>query len=396
MKNHFAISPQGETTSYSNHEYKHYNRDFLTSRNRTEYDYRIELQTNDYLCLAQDKRIIDTKIKHLKNYGHGNAVSRIFTHDIGADDLNHFETRFAKRVKAEDAVLTMSGYNANTGLIQAFACPQTPVYIDQYAHASLWEGILCARAKARPFRHNNIEDLHKKIRKYGPGLVVIDALYSTTGTIAPLADIVHIAKEGDCTIVVDETHSFGCQGPDGAGLVVEKGLEKLVDFRTIGLSKAVAARGGVVVGSKNNMEFFRYEARPMIFSTSVLGYEVAGFNKVLDIMAEEPWRRFKVKYNHATLKQGLLELGYNVSASDAQIIGIVIGDNEATTPFKEFFEKNEISASPFSPPATPAGKSMMRMTINASLEQEDIDQILNVCERALKELDTTDWVCLQR
>ena len=173
-------------------------------------------------------------------------------------------------------------------------------------------------------------------------------------------------------------------------------MEDLVDFRTIGLSKAVAARGGVVVGSKNNMEFFRYEARPMIFSTSVLGYEVAGFNKVLDIMAEEPWRRFKVKYNHAVLKQGLLDLGYDVSASDAQIIGIVLGSNEISFPFKQFLEQNEISASPFGPPSTPEGRSMMRMTINASLEQEDIDYILNVCERALKELDTTQWVCLQK
>jgi len=357
--------------------------------------FAVEMQTNDYLSIANNQQVIQTKIDYLTKYGHGDAVSRIFTHDDDDDISNAFQEKFAKRVKAEMAVLVMSGYNANTGIIQAFASPDIPVYIDQYAHASLWEGILAARAKARPFRHNNVEDLRKKVKKFGPGLVVVDALYSTTGTIAPLEDIVLAAEEGECAIIVDETHSFGCQGNEGAGLVVEKGLEDRVHFRTFGLSKAAAARGGVVVGSSRNMEYFRYEAFPMIFSTSVLGYEVAGFNKVLDIMANEQWRRFKVKYNHARLKTGLLNLGYDVSASDAQILGIVVGDNETTIPFKEFMQKNGVCGSPFAPPATPKGKSMMRYTVNASIEDDQIDYMLEVCKRALDELDTTGWVCLE-
>lgn len=355
---------------------------------------KVSMHTNDYLSIARDKRVAQEKAQYLLEHGHGDAISRVFTHDR-EDMSKKFERRMAKLTHSEDAVLLMSGYNANTGLIQAFAAPGSPVYIDLRAHASLWEGILCARAKAIPFRHNNSEDLERKIKRHGPGLVVVDALYSTSGAISPLVDIVDIAEAAECAIVVDETHSFGCQGPKGAGLVVELGLTDRVHFRTIGLSKAAAARGGIVCGSSRNMEFLRYEARPMIFSTSVLSYEAAGFMKTLDIITQESWRQKKLHRNHKVLKEGLSDLGYDVADSDAQIIGIVLGTNEMTGAFKAHLERNGVAGAPFGPPATPEGKSLMRFTVNAALDQAGIDHTLSVCKSALDTLDTSQWVCLK-
>jgi len=216
-------------------------------------------------------------------------------------------------------------------------------------------------------------------------------LYSTNGKIAPLADIVSVAEDGGCAIIMDETHAFGCHGPDGAGLVVEQGLAHRVHFRTIGLSKAMAARGGVVVGSRKNMEYFRYEARPMIFSTSVLGYEVAGFNTTLDIIAAEPWRRERLHTNHRYLKDGLLDLGYDVSESDSQIISIVTGTIEDSAVFRRFLEERGVMGSPFCAPATPENKALMRFTVNSSLTREQLDHTLNVCAEALRKLDKIRW-----
>src|SRR5690606_9302480 len=159
----------------------------------------------------------------------------------------------------------------------------------------------------------------------GPGLIAVDALYSTDGDLAPLHAFVEVAERYGGAMVVDETHSFGAQGPGGAGLVVAAGLADRVHFRTVGLSKAVASRGGLIVCSQRNAEFFRYEALPVIVSTSVMQHEVAGFDAVLDIFENDDWRRVKLTANHAYLKAGLDALGYNVDASKAQIIALEAG-----------------------------------------------------------------------
>ncbi|MEM8773012.1 MAG: alpha-hydroxyketone-type quorum-sensing autoinducer synthase [Pseudomonadota bacterium] len=345
----------------------------------------VVMQSNDYLALANDRRIAEAKAKALLHYGHGDAISRVFAHHRD-DPHRRFEQRIAKLTQGEDAALVMSGYNANVGLIEAFAAPGSPVYLDIRAHASLWSGVSCGRAAAVPFRHNNADDLKRKIAQSGPGLVVIDSLYSTNGKIAPLADIISVAEDGGCVIVVDETHSFGTHGPDGAGLVVAEGLAEKVHFRTVGLSKAMAARGGVVIGSARNIEFYRYEALSMIFSTSVLGYEIAGFDKTLDIIAEEPERTKRLHSNHAYLRDGLAAEGFEVGESDSQIIALVTGANSATKAFRDALAKRGVFGSVFLPPATPKNKSLIRFTVNAGLYREDLDRTIAACAEARDEL----------
>lgn len=353
----------------------------------------VHMRSNDYLSIATDERIARAKAEMLLAAGHGDAISRVFSH--AREDLHRgFERRMAAVTGADDAVLMMSGYNANTSVVQAFAKPDTPVYIDIMAHASLWEGILCARARARPFRHNNVEDLKRKIGRYGPGLVIVDSLYSTNGNLCPLGDFVDTAEAGGCAIIVDETHSFGCHGKHGGGIAVDLDLADRIHFRTIGLSKAMAARGGVVVGSARNMEYLRYEARPMIFSTSVLGYEVAGFNAALDIIEAEPWRAEKLHTNHRFLRTGLLALGYDVCESDSQIISIVTGTLENTVTFRRFLDEHGLLGSVFCPPATPENRMLLRFTLNASLDTDALHHALDVCAAAKQEIDMRGWPTL--
>lgn len=341
----------------------------------------VVMQSNDYLSLANDQRILTAKAEALMTNGHGDAISRVFAHHRH-DAHRNFEKRIAALMQAEDAALVMSGYNANVGILESFAVPGTPVYLDQRAHASLWSGASSARAEIRPFRHNNPADLEKKIAKNGAGMVVIDALYSTNGSIAPLSDIVDVAEAGGCAIIVDETHSFGTHGSQGAGLVVDQGLAERVHFRTVGLSKAMAARGGVIVGSARNVEFYRYEANSMIFSTAVLGYEVAGFDKTLDIIATETWRTHQLHDNHRYLRQGLLENSFGVEVSDSQIIAIITGSNPTTRLFRDELAKRGVFGSVFIPPATPVNGSLIRFTVNATLAREELDRTINACVAA--------------
>jgi CAI-1 autoinducer synthase len=355
----------------------------------------IKLRSNDYLCLAGDPRVITAEMNALMAGGHGDSVSRSFLHHE-ADRLNAFECRVARTMGAEAAVLANSGYCANVGLIQAICRPETPVYLDMKAHLSLWEGVKSAGAKATPFRHNDPDHLERKIMDGGPGVVVVDAIYSIDGDIAPLADIVDVIERHGCVLIVDETHSFGTHGVGGAGLVSALGLEGRVHFRTVGLSKAVSSRGGIVACSSRNAEFLRYESLPVIFSTQVLPHEVAGYDAALDIFASDPWRQKALHANHAYLVEGLDALGYNVAASKSQIIAIEAGEIRPTIAVRDSLERRGVFGAVFLPPATPEKRCLIRFTVNCGLDRRQLDRVLSVCDEIRDEVGLDGWASTRR
>lgn len=355
----------------------------------------IQVRTNDYLCLASDPRVIAAEVNHLEAHGHGESVSRIWLHHQN-DILRRFEDRVAHLMQAEAAVLCNSGYCANVGLIQSIVEPGAPVYIDMKAHASLWEGIKSAGARAVPIRHNDADHLSRQIKKEGTGFIVVDAVYSIDGDVCPLKEFVEVCERHGCAIIVDETHSFGTQGRHGAGLTVALGLADRVHFRTIGLSKAVPCRGGLVVCSKRNAEFLRYESLPTIFSTTVLGHEVAAYNTVLDIFASEPWRRSKLHSNHRRIHSALDQLGYNVQDSRSQIIALEAGPILSTVKLRDALERRGLFGALFFPPATPEKRCLIRFTINCGLSTDDIDRIISICADVRAEVEMEQWPSTRR
>ncbi|MFZ1107511.1 MAG: alpha-hydroxyketone-type quorum-sensing autoinducer synthase [Rhodomicrobium sp.] len=355
----------------------------------------VRLRSNDYLCVAGDRRVIEAEVRALQAGGHGDSVSRAFVHHE-ADGLNAFEQRVARLMGAEAAVLANSGYCANVGLIQAICRPETPVFVDMKAHLSLWEGVKSAGARPTPFRHNDADHLDRLIGRVGPGAILIDALYSTDGDIAALEDFAEVAERRGCALVVDETHSFGTHGPGGAGLVAARGLGDRVHFRTVGLSKAVSSRGGLVVCSRRNAEFVRYESLPVIFSTQVLAHEVAGYNAALDIFASEPWRQRQLHGNHRYLKEGLDELGYNVASSKSQIIALEAGDIIETMKLRDALETRDVFGAIFLPPATAANRCIIRFTVNCGLTGAELDRVLDVCAEIRDEVGLASWPSTRR
>jgi CAI-1 autoinducer synthase len=264
------------------------------------------------------------------------------------------------------------------------------------AHLSLWEGVKSAGAKPTPFRHNDAEHLDRLINKTGAGVIVIDSLYSIDGNFAALEDFVEVAERRGCVLVVDETHSFGTHGPGGAGLVAARGLSDRVHFRTLGLSKAVSSRGGMVVCSQRNAEFLRYESLPVIFSTQVLSHEVAGYNAALDIFASEPWRQRVLHSNHRYLTQGLDELGYNVDLSKSQIIALEAGEILETIKLRDALESRDVFGAIFLPPATPTKRCIIRFTVNCGLTQDELDRVLAVCGEIRDEVGLASWPSTRR
>jgi len=355
----------------------------------------IKVRSNDYLCLAGHPHVIESEIAALRAGGHGDAVSRVWIHHE-RDIIRDFEQRVAALMMAEDAVLCSSGYTANLGLLQSFAKRGSPVFLDMKAHISLHEGVVSAGAKPALFRHNDPHSLDRMLQTHGPGLVAVDALYSTDGDIAPLKEFVEVCEHHGAALIVDETHSFGAQGPKGAGLVAAAGLCDRVHFRTVGLSKAVASRGGIIVCSQHNAEYFRYESLPAIFSTSVMQHEVAGYDAVLDILENEEWRRTNLHANHAYLRQGLDKLGYNVEASKSQIIALEAGDIRQTTTLRDALESRGVFGAIFFPPATPEKRCLIRFTLNCGLGRRELDRIIEVCGEIREEVGMAEWRSTRR
>ncbi|MDF5637902.1 aminotransferase class I/II-fold pyridoxal phosphate-dependent enzyme, partial [Vibrio parahaemolyticus] len=175
--------------------------------------------------------------------------------------------------------------------LQTICAPNIPVYIDFFAHMSLWEGARIAGAQIHPFMHNNTSHLRKQISRHGSGIIVVDSVYSTIGTIAPLRDIYEIAQEFDCGLVVDESHSLGTHGPQGAGILQGLGLTHKVDFITVSLAKTFAYRAGAILGPEKLAKTLPFVAYPAIFSSTVLPQEIIRLEKTLDVIRKSDDKR---------------------------------------------------------------------------------------------------------
>jgi CAI-1 autoinducer synthase len=352
------------------------------------------LKTNDYLGLGHHPEIAEAQVQAILDSGSGLMMSSVFLN--GPSPQRQFESALARHMRSETSIVSQSGYMANVGLIQTIADKSTPVYIDMIAHASLWAGIHAADAMARPFRHNDIDHLRRQLEKYGPGVVIIDSVYSTNGSIAPIGDVVGLAEEFGCAIVVDESHSLGTHGPGGAGLVVELGLEERVHFRTASLAKAFCGRAGVVTCSERFAEYMTFEAFPIIFSSTVLPHEFAAFSKTLEIVRRDEWRRHRLHSNAAWLRDSLDGLGYNVDASQSQIISLESGTEQQTIVLRDALESRGIFGAPFCAPATPKNRACIRLSIHAELDMDDLDRIAGVCAEIRDEVGLQDWPSTRR
>jgi CAI-1 autoinducer synthase len=248
-----------------------------------------------------------------------------------------------------------------------------------------------AGATAHAFRHNNPEHLERMIKRYGPGLVLVDTIYSAYGTICPLAEIAALSERMGCIMAADESHAIGVYGKLGEGLVHALGLTEKVQYRTFSLSKAFATRAGMVAGPARVMTYFPYEARPAIFSSAVLRNEVAGLAATLDVIKEEDWRRHKLWQNTSYLRRGLMSLGFAVDQSTSQIVALHSGTDEQTRALRNALEEHEVFGAVFCAPATPKNHGIVRLSVNARLSEADLDRVIAACRAIAADRAISPW-----
>jgi len=354
----------------------------------------VRLNGNDYLSLTGHPDIIGAQTAAIRQDAEFVIQSGSFlleTHPVRA-----FEKKLAGWIGKDDGVLCQSGYAANMGLLQCITDAKTPVYIDMLAHTSLWEGAKSAGAPIHPFRHNDVDYLARLIGKHGVGLVIVDSVYSTTGAVAPLVELVEVAEAAQCMILVDESHSLGTHGPGGAGLCMELGLAGRVHFITASLAKAFAGRAGffnIPAGLRN---YILSTSHHNIFSSCLLPHEVAALNATLDVIKSCDAERERLHRHTRTMRHSFTELGYPIHQGTEQIIALEAGTEPDTLILRDRLEERGVFGAVFCAPATARNRAMVRLTLSAALTESELDHVAHVAREIAPLVKPWDWPIARR
>jgi CAI-1 autoinducer synthase len=354
----------------------------------------VRLDGNDYLSVTGHPAIVQAQVNALRRDTEAVVQSGVFLLDD--HPARSFEKAMSAWLGKEDTFLCQSGYAANLGLLQIIADEQTPVYLDGLAHMSLWEGARAAKAPAHAFRHNDPAHLERMLQLHGPGVVVVDSVYSTTGALCPLREIVEVAERHDSVIVVDESHSMGTHGPHGAGLCAQLGLTHRVHFITASLAKAFAGRAGLFSAPASMRHYVQISAFPNIFSSSLLPHEIAGLSATLDVIRGANDARERLHANTARLRASLSDAGFPIHQGTEQIIALEAGTEPAAMRLRDVLEERGVIGSIFCAPATSKNRAMVRLTLNASLTEAEMSHVETVAREAAGVLQPWDWPIARR
>ena len=334
--------------------------------------------SNNYLGLTNDPRTIETAQKVIKLYGTGCTGSRYLN---GTLDLHlELEDKLAEFMKKDACVLFSTGYQTNEGSIQVIADRNDLIFSDRDNHACIVVGTQVSNAKTIRYRHNDVSHLRMLLEKADPDagkIIVSDGVFSMSGTLAKIPELVDIAKEFDAGLYLDDAHAIGVIGEGGRGSASVFGLMEEIDLISGTFSKSFASLGGFLVGNREIIEFIRHKSPAHIFSASMPPANVATVLKSLEILKSETWRLERLEEISNYMRSELRNLGFNVWSSQTPIIPVVIGDMYDCFQFwKDLFEEG-VYVNAVVPPAVPQGQALVRTSYMATHTDEHLDMILS-------------------
>jgi 8-amino-7-oxononanoate synthase len=344
------------------------------------------LCSNNYLGLADHPRVREAAAEAALGWGAGAGGSRLISGNMAPH--RRLEERLAAFKGYEAALLFGSGYLANVGAISALAGRDTVVFSDELNHASIVDGCRLARAETFVYRHGDVEHLARGLSEAGEraSLIVTDGVFSMDGDVAPLEDLVQLARANNCRLMVDEAHATGAMGPRGRGSVAAAGLSEEVDLVVGTLGKALGSYGAYVCASAELTEYLLNTARSFIFSTALPPPVLAAALAALELLEAEPERVRALSANAATLREGLAAEGLAAAGGQSQIVPLEVGDAGPTMELCERLLERGVFAQGIRPPTVPAGSSRLRFSVMATHEPADLRDAARLTGEAAREL----------
>lgn len=348
----------------------------------------VMIGSNNYLGLTSDKRVIKAGVEALEKYGSGCSGSRFLNGTLDAHVM--LEEALAKFLHKE-AVLTFStGFQSNLAIISSIAGRNDYILCDKENHASIYDACRLSFAKMIRYNHSDMEDLERQLQSidttYGGILIVTDGVFSMSGEICKLPEIVALAKKYGARVMVDDAHGLGVLGAHGRGTAEHFNLENEVDIYMGTFSKSLASLGGYMAAKADVVEYVKHTSRPFIFSASITPASVACALKALEILENEPERVENLNKISAYMRKLLKEKGIKIIESPTPIIPIFTYDDIATFKACKMLQEKGVYVNPVVSPAVPVGESMLRTSYTATHTKEQMEYAAEKIAEVMREL----------
>ena len=348
---------------------------------------RIMLGSNNYLGLTVNKEVIAAGVAAMEKYGTGCSGSRFLN---GTLDLhNKLEKELAEFIGTEDCVTFSTGFQSNLGIISAICGRKDFIFNDRENHASIYDGCKLSYAQTVRYRHNDMADLEKKLAEApidAGKLIVTDGVFSMSGDICKLPDIVELAEKYKARVMIDDAHGLGVIGKGGRGTASHFGLEKHVDITMGTFSKSLASLGGYMVASAQVCEYVRHNSRPFIFSASLTPASCATAIAALDVIKREPERVTRLGDLAEYYRKGLDARGVPTVKTEnprIPIIPIYTYDAERTLIISKTLFEEGVYVNPVLPPATAPSECLLRTSLMATHTEEVLDEAMDIIVRVV-------------
>jgi 8-amino-7-oxononanoate synthase len=331
--------------------------------------------TNNYLGLSHDPDCLSAAAKAARCQGTGTTGSRIAN---GTHALHHqLEAELAAFFGRRSCMVFTTGYQANLGMLSALAGKDDYLLVDADSHASIYDGSRLSQAQVIRFRHNDPDDLERRLRRIGEvrgsKLVVVEGIYSMLGDVAPLAEIAAVTRRTGAALLVDEAHSFGVLGAHGRGLAEAVGVEQDVDFVVGTFSKSLGSVGGYCVSDMPGFDVLRVACRPYMFTASAPPSVIASTRAALARLAAAPALRERLWTNANRFYGGLQTAGFQLGPQVSPIVAVRMADVATAVAFWNALLARGIYVNLTLPPATPDGQPLLRCSVTASHDAAQVD-----------------------
>jgi 8-amino-7-oxononanoate synthase len=346
--------------------------------------------SNNYLGLTAHPEVKNAAIHAIEKYGTGCSGSRYLT---GTLDLHiELEERLAKFLGFESVLLFSTGYQTALGVISSLVLKGDYIISDKENHACIVNGCMLAKggfAEFKRYKHNDMEDLEnvlKSIPEKAGKLIVTDGVFSVTGEIVNLPDMIKVAHKYGARVLVDDAHSVGVIGKGGRGTASHYNCTAETDMIMGTFSKTFASLGGFVAGPERVINYLKHNSPAIIFSASPTPASCASALAALTILEREPHLVDKLLANADYMRKAFGKMGFNVIDSETAIVPVVVGEIElALYTWRKLFDRG-VFVNAFIPPGVPPNMSMMRTSYMSSHKKQHLDRILEVFEISGKEL----------
>jgi len=347
----------------------------------------IQLSSNNYLGLTSHPRLRKAALEAVEKYGAGTGSVRTIAGTFTMHE--ELEEKLAKFKHTEAALVFQSGFTTNQGVLSAILSPEDVVISDALNHASIIDGIRLTKSARKVYKHVDMEDLERALKEsadFRKRLIVTDGVFSMDGNIAPLDKIVELAEKYDALVMVDDAHASGVLGENGRGTVNHFGLDGRVHIQVGTLSKAVGVLGGYVASTRSLIDYLIHKGRPFLFSTSHPPAVTAACDEAIQVLLEEPELIERLWDNAKFFKDGLAKLGFNTGNSQTPVTPVIVGDEALSHKFSDKLLEYGVFAQGIAFPTVAKGLARVRTIVTAQHTKEELQEALDIFEKAGKEL----------